>query len=270
MLSGIISGLLSALLFGGVSYFARVILKNKQTFVESGTFKILRIILFIWALCAIPTVFFLIYSIMIWDTQSLKEGIPIVLILTICMVAIFIWFRKIVEKQEEKEASASQNKFAQQAKAASIAELEILFSEFKEKSSKVKYTIANQIEKNILSMTSDRAEQVKLQFNSKSQKEFIQDQIIDTCLCLSKNTLQSDSALLISIINRIIQDRSEAKVISQEKSSVSVSCEIPPPARIAAIQDPSNSDFCYCPKCNTRQRSNRSRCMECGEYFIIS
>lgn len=31
-----------------------------------------------------------------------------------------------------------------------------------------------------------------------------------------------------------------------------------------------NSDKIECPKCHTRQRSNRKRCSECGVYFVVS
>lgn len=35
----------------------------------------------------------------------------------------------------------------------------------------------------------------------------------------------------------------------------------PPPARKSSV------DYIYCPKCNTKQRSNRTRCFECGIVF---
>lgn len=257
-----LSGILSALLLGGISFFARKILKNNSTLVNSGTFWFLRMILLIWAIFAICAVIGVIYSLVIWDTESLKQILPVIIGLTVSMIGIFLWFRRIVDKQDAKEATVAQTKFSQQVRATFLVELESILSKADSSPSKIKYVIANQIEKKILSMGTKEFEDYKLRFHSGPQKEFIQDQIIEICHDLSNTTMQDDSILLHSIEDHIAKGRAEARIAAQVKST-----EVPPPVGIVAESDPTDRNYCFCPNCRTRQRANRTRCMECGEYF---
>ncbi len=59
---------------------------------------------------------------------------------------------------------------------------------------------------------------------------------------------------------------SEHERTDSSGSSIAIE-DAPPIEKVNAETDAVDPNYIFCPKCSTRQRSNRSRCLECGAYF---
>lgn len=66
-------------------------------------------------------------------------------------------------------------------------------------------------------------------------------------------------------------EKDKTKAVNENATSISSNEASPSPAHPVHVSPPRHTEnhtgYIFCPKCNTRQLSNRTRCLECGTYF---
>lgn len=170
-------------------------------------------------------------------------------------------------KTQNNDGYASRTKLAQRTKAAVSAELSPFFAHREKESAKLKHTLANHVEKQILTMPTQEAMRLSASFDAGKHTQCIREQIARSCGSLAATATEDDAKVYRNVIIFLEEQTSVENAAIAAASEKASAVEQPPVDVMAAISDSEDSNYIFCPKCNTRQRSNRTRCMECGTYF---
>lgn len=194
-----ISALMHSIMLFGSAILSKYILKDNQKLKKSNTAVVLSWLILVWICCVFVGLFLVIYGLASHNASVLLSSILILLILAGCMALMFFGFRRIAEKEEKKEARATQIKFAQQVKIAAQSELESIFTELKVQSPQTKFLIANQVEKQIMALSPADAHVLQARFAAGEQRQAILQQLKRSCISLSMQTAEGDAAILRAV-----------------------------------------------------------------------
>lgn len=194
-----ISALMHSIMLFGTTILSKFILKDNQKLKNSNTAVVLSWLILVWICCVFVGLFLVICGLASHDVSLLLSSLFILLILAGCMALMFYGFRRIVEKEEKKEARAAQIKFAQQVKIAAQSELESIFAELQIQSPKTKFLIANQVEKQIMALSPADAHALQARFASGEQRQPVLQQLKRSCALLSTQTAEGDTSILHAI-----------------------------------------------------------------------